>query len=195
MRNIVDQYRPDVSFWDVVPEFKTIEPTMELYNSDRSVNKKNSSITMWAIALLIDPKSIFFNLPNKKEVLARDHLKNENFDWDSIDNLIKLYSDCQLTQAEKSLIAWDEMMKRRDTFIKSQDYSLDSYQLDEEGGNILIRNKPVIIKGTADQLDKMASNTAKYYADYAKVKKDLEEEYIKRGRGNKVISLSDNNEI
>lgn len=196
MKNIVELYRPDLSFWDIVPEFITIEPTMGLYNSDKSKKKKDSSTLMWAIALLADPKSIFYNLPNKEEILARDHLKNTSFDWKAVENFSELYKDCILSQAEKSLIAWDCFMKKRDKFIKSQDLTLDHYLVDDDGANVISKGgKPILVRGTVDQLDAMGSKTAKFFADYAKVKKDIEDEQIKRGKGNKPKSLSDSNEI
>lgn len=195
MKNIIEHYRPDVNFWDIVPELTTIEPTRTLFIEDKSKKKWDSSVLMWTIAHLNDPDSIFYNIPNKYDLLARDHLKTPSFDWDGVRHLETAYVDCVLTQAKKSLVAWDSFMKKRDDFIKSQEYTFDYYQLDDDGANLLVRGKPVIVKGTADQLDKAASITAKLYADYMKIKKDLEEEQTKRGKGNKPKSLSDSNEI
>jgi hypothetical protein len=53
----------------------------------------------------------------------------------------------------------------------------------------------VTIRGTADQLDKAFSATPKMYSDFVKIKKEIEDEEIKRGRGNKPKSVSDTNEI
>ena len=53
----------------------------------------------------------------------------------------------------------------------------------------------ITIKGTADQLDSAFSITPKMYSDFYKIKKEIEEEEIKRGRGNKPISLTDSHEL
>jgi len=170
------------NFWEINHQYTYI--FLEFYNSDNSKNKEKSSKIMWAVYFKIHPKSDFYNLSNKDAIIKTKWLKDDNFDWSEYESIIELFKESILTQAQKSLILWDETLKKRDEFVHSQDFTLDEYS---ESGKI--------IKGTADQLDKMLANTSKLYAEYFKIKKQLSDEEIKRGRGDKPLSMSDSNEI
>lgn len=172
----------DTNFWELNPQYKYI--LADFYNGDRSKDKKKSSKIIWAIYFKVHPKSEYYRLPNKEEVINTRWLKNPKFNWSNISPTVEIFKDTVLTQAEKSLVAWDEMMKKRDEFIHGQDFTLDEY--DERGK---------IVKGTADQLDKMLANTSKLYSEYFKIKKELADDEVKRGKGNKPESMSDSDEI
>ncbi len=129
---VLDNFDTEVNFWEMHPQLRLIDDFKELYKNDKSRGKKDSSQLMWAIALLID-KSVnnaFRNLPEdeKKEQLATHFLKIENFDWNSdrVQKYIKTYKNMCLSQAERSLIAWEEKMKERDEYLKSTPYNLDN---------------------------------------------------------------------
>ncbi len=174
-------------FWKTFPQFETIEE----FSKIKSL--KNSSKIMWAIAMFCEPdssKNIWANIPSeeRKEKLKSDFLKSKVFTWDSpsIDKAVSIYKQLILTQAKRSLIAWRENMEDRDNFLKKQKYSLDSY---DEDGNL--------IKGNAEQLDKMHSRTAKFYDELSQIEERLEEEEAKQktGKGNKILSMSDSDSI
>ena len=80
------------------------------------------------------------------------------------------------TQAERSLINWELNMQRRDKFLAEQDYTLDRF---EE-----IDGKMKLVKGSADQLDKMHAQTAKIYAQLEQIKQDLSVEESKKDSKN-----------
>lgn len=170
------------NFWNLNHQYTYI--FNDFYNKDKSKNKEKSSIIMWAIYFKIHPNSDFFNLANKEDIIKEKWLKDSNFDWSKYEKELELFKDAILSQAEKSLIAWNDTMKRRDEFIHDQEFSLDHYN--DEGK---------IVKGTADQLDKMLANTSKLYAEYFKIQKELSDEEVKRGKGNKPKSLSDAGDI
>ena len=68
--------------------------------------------------------------------------------------------------------------------------------MDKNGNNVLSRTGQLVtVKGTADQLDRAFSVTPKMYSDFSKIKKEIEEDDIKRGRGNKPKSMSETNEV
>lgn len=170
------------NFWELNPQYTYI--FSDFYNSDKTKNKNKSSRIMWAIYFKIHPKSDFYNLNDKDNVIKTKWLKDDKFKWEDYNEYIELFKESVLTQAEKSLVSWDETMKRRNEFIHNQEFTLDEY---DESGKLR--------KGTADQLDKMLANTSKLYAEYFKIKKEFSDEEIKRGRGNKPMSMSDSDEI
>lgn len=187
MKNPLENYNETNNFWEFNPQYKVI--FKDLYNKDKSKNKEKSSTLMWGLLLCIHPKSDFYNLPDKEELIARDILKEPKFDWNKQSDLIKKLQDVSLSQAEKSLVVWDETLKKRDKFIHSQEFTLDQYIEDPDSG------RQRLLKGTADQLDKMLANTVKLYDEYTKILKQLTEEEQKKGKGNKPLSLSDSGDI
>lgn len=179
---VPDIFTEKDNFWEYNPQYVYI--FNDFYNSDKSKNKEKSSKIMWAIYFRIHPKSDFYNLSDKDNIIKTKWLKDPTFNWDTYNNIIDLFKETSTTQAEKSLIEWDIMLKKRDNFMHGQDFTLDDYN---DAGKL--------VKGTADQLDKMLANTSKLYAEYFKIQKELSEEEIVRGRGNKPLSMSDSNEI
>lgn len=179
---IPDIIKDDDNFWEYNPQYKYI--LSDFYNKDKSKDKNKSSKIMWGIYFRVHPKSDFYRLPDKDTVIVTKWLKQPKFKWSSVENEEAIFIQSTLTQAEKSLIAWDDTMKKRDTFIHDQNFTLDEY--DERGK---------VIKGTADQLDKMLANTSKLYGEYFKITKELSNDEIKRGKGKKPMSMSDADEI
>jgi len=136
-----------------------------------------------------------YNLPYKWELAAKDIVKKE-IDWDKYDSIVNLFKNVSMTQAERSLLAWEELMGKRDKYLKNQDYYFDQYAVDKNGNNILSKTgQEVTIKGTAEQLDRAFGVTPKMYSDFFKIKKEIEEDDIKRGKGNKPKSISETNEV
>lgn len=181
---ILDNFKDTNSFWEYNPQYRVL--FRHIYEEDKSKNKEKSSRLMWALFLCYHPKSDFYNLPNKEEVIAKKFLEDDKFKWNSpkILALKETILESVLTQAEKSLDRWNNTLKKRDDFIHSQEFTLDSFN--DEGR---------LVKGTADQLDKMLANTNKLYQEYFSILKELQEEELARSRGNKVKSLSDSGEI
>lgn len=174
MRNIVENYTPGCNFWEDNPQFTSIGEFKNLYKSDKSKSKKDSSLTMWAIALCYHPKSDLFYVGNKLELIAKDMLsiKDKDIDkfWDEHKSIVELFIETTTTQAEKSLVSWDNRLKKRDEFIDGQDYTFG--YTDEDG---------VEYKDNTKALDDMCSKTAKFYEEYFKIQKDLKEEEVVKG--------------
>jgi len=174
MRNILESFTPDANFWEVNPQFTTIEPFRQLWKGDKSRGKGTTSNLMWAIAHVYHPKSDMYYLSDAKERMAVDFLgiKKKDVDkfWEDKVELTDAFVDAALTQSEKSLIAWEERMKKRDKFLAEQEYTFG--YMDAEGN---------LIKDNTKQLDDMLSKTAKIYEELFKIKKELEEEdYINK---------------
>ena len=194
MLKVPEIFKGEENFWEWNPQYILI--FKDFYDADKTKNRMRSSRIMWGIYFLVHPKSDLYNLPNKKELISKNYLKDENFKWETVDGEQDLFIHSILTQAERSLYNWDTYMMKRDAYLKSLNYYFDEYLTDENGDNVVTRTGQfVTIKGTAEQLDKAYSITPKMYAEYEKIKKSLSEEDIKRGRGNKPMSLSETGEL
>lgn len=196
MIQVPNPWRNDasISFWELNPEYILIFE--DFHKKDRSKSKLFSSTVMWAMYLKLHPESSFYNMSNKEEFIKTKFVKDDKFDWSKYEDIELLFRDTILTQAEKSLFEWNELMHKRDKYLKSKDYYFDEYATDENGDNIITKTGNfVTIKGTAEQLDKAQQVTIKYFNEYTKILKELNEEKLKRGKGNKPLSSSDANRI
>ena len=184
MENLIERWGPNNNFWESAPEFKVIEIFNKLFTTDKSKGKVNSSNIMWAISHCILKDSPMYNLPEKWEIAARDIVKDKNLNWETLYDVVEMFKQCSTSQAERSLMAWEELMAKRDKYLKGQEYYFD--YIDENGKKVI---------GTAEQLDRAFSVTPRMFSDFAKIKKEIEEDEIKRGKGNKVKSLTEAGEI
>jgi len=196
MIQVPNPWRNDasISFWELNPEYILIFE--DFHKKDRSKGKLFSSTVMWAMYLKLHPESSFYNMSNKEEFIKIKFVKDDKFDWTKYVDIELLFRDTILSQAEKSLFEWNELMHKRDKYLKSKDYYFDEYATDENGDNIITKTGNLVtIKGTAEQLDKAQQVTIKYFNEYTKILKELNEEKLKRGKGNKPLSSSDANRI
>jgi hypothetical protein len=182
--SVLKNFDDKQNFWQVNPHFKLLGAFKEFYKNDRSRGKEESSRIMWAVAFRLDPSenNIYRNLSDddKCKYLAKDFLKNEKFDWDTYSPIIDFYKSMILTQAQKSLISWNEILEMRDKQLKGWYKEA-------------LKSKDI---GLIVELDKIVALTAKFYQDYKKIKEDFDvEETAVRGSGNKIKSLTDSGEI
>ena len=195
--SLLKNFNTDENFWVVNEQFKNIQPFKSLHNSDKSRNKGKSSKTMWFVAQVADssPKNIFRNLLSEERValLSSDFMEDANFydnNRDNLDQLIATYKKFHTTPALQALEEWNEKMIERARFIKNTEYTMDTYDMDERTG------KPVLVKGTAKDLDMMMKNTKAIYDQYHQILKSLSEESEEsQVKGGQTLSLSDLGEI
>lgn len=168
----------DNNFWELNSDLVILDEFSKLYYKDKSKDKQDSSKILWAIFYAYNPESKFFNYPNKQDVISQSFLKDPKFKWEDYKDLIEAYKNIVLTDAERALINWNEIMTMRDQSIK------DLY-------------KKAIEDSDTDELvkiDKMLANTPKMFEDYKKIKKDYEEEKVTK-KGKTIASLSDSGEL
>ena len=194
---IVEEFQPSISFWEVCPQLIAAGPTKKLYEEDKSKKKEESSKLMWFIALSTDINSKYYNIPtigedNKYELLGADILGDKKYYTKfkaKCDELIEFYCKLQDTPAQRALREWDDKMVERAKFIKETSFTMDSSEFDDETG------KWRTIKGTADTLDKMMGATEKLYKDYDRIQKTLSiSEIDTENLGGGEASLSDKGE-
>lgn len=183
--DILETFDPDTNFWAVHPQLKVPKEFKNLYKADKSKDKTRSSNVMWAIAYVYHPKSKFYNLPieQKKKLVAKDFLEDENFDWSSIEDEVNLFKELCLTQAERSLDNFYNKLKQRDEFINSYPYE---FKRVHEGSS----------KTIAEALDSMLGKTKALYDTYYNILEELtKEDSGSKTEGGGVESLSDSGEI
>lgn len=151
----------DGNFWVTNPGFTYFDTLKTFYKNDKTKGKTNSSKIMWAIALLVDPHkdNPWRNTAyvEKLKLIANEYLEEPSFDWSKYQHIIDEYQKRATTEIEQQLHRFKIKMDERQSFIDSTKYSLDSY---DDGR---------LIKGTADQLDKMMINTDKISNMYEKL--------------------------
>lgn len=185
--SIAINWNTDENFWELHPIMKTLGSFKKLYKSDKSRAKHNSSTLMWAIALAVDPNKANpyrnINMEEKKQIIKEDFLKDKDFNWNhsSILEYVADYENYCLTIAEKELIKFEEKLNQRGKFLEEATYTFDDYGADGK-----------VIKGTADQLDRMMVNTGKLYDHLNKIKESIAEQEAKGSlRGGEVESASE----
>lgn len=143
------------NFWVHNPELKFPEQFRELYDTDKSKDKKDSSQIMWAIALLEHPKSKFFNLSYKerKILIANDFLRNKDFKWDSIASKITFFQKFILSAGERQLALWSKLMDQKTEYLQTLTYSND-----------------------ADIIEKLLTSNSKLYSELERISEQLEKE-------------------
>lgn len=169
MTSIIKVWVPQENYWVIHPMAQEFGAFKKFHNKDKSKKKEKSSKIMWAIAILIDPHedNILRNQPLKerKTLIVMDFLEDPDFNWDhpEIKELCDFYFDNCLTIAEKELIRYEEKLIDRGDFIASTSYTMDDY--DDVKGRV--------VKGTADQLDKMMLNSGKIFDQIESIKEKL----------------------
>lgn len=169
-KGIVGTYDHDLNFWDIHPLFLTVPAFKKLKGRDRvkSENQEGkSSLIMWAFVLVYDTgdDNPFRNIPEeeRKIEIASNILNKPNFKWEDYDYVLEALIPMVTTQPQRSRDELYNKLHKRDKFIDSTDFTLDSYKIDERTG------KGTLVKGTADQLDKMLANTVKLYENLARI--------------------------
>jgi hypothetical protein len=150
------------NFWVTNPGFSYFSILKDFYKNDKTKGKSRSSSIMWAIALLIDPhkdnpyRNIKYN--DRKVLIANEYLEEPDFIWEKYQPFIDEYEKRATTEIEQQLHRFKMKMEERQAFIDSTKYTLDSYTEDGK-----------LVKGTADQLDKMVTSTTKITDMYEKL--------------------------
>lgn len=171
------------NFWDLYPDLKIIKELNSFYTKDKSKKKETSSRIMWAIDFAYNPESRFYNIPKKLQVIASDFLKNDKFKWEDVQDIVDIFKNTVLSDAERALVSWNEIMIMRDASLKRlYKEALDVKHIGEVDTRML------------KEIDTMLANTAKLFDDYKKIKKDYEEAKIKK-KGKSIVSLTESGEI
>lgn len=170
------------NYWEVNVELLIIPEFDKAYHKDKSKNKQDSSTILWGIYYAYHPESKYYNLPNKLEILDKNFIKQKDFNWDNYSDIIEIYKSMVLTDSERALVEWGEIMTMRSVAMKK----LYKELLDQEIAEIDTKS--------LKEVDSMLASTPKMFEDYKKIRKDYEEEKTSK-KGKRNVSLSDSGEI
>lgn len=176
---MVDRFNTDNNIWEEYTYLKII--FKDLYNSDKSKNKTESSNKLWAIAFFADPSSKWRNLskPDKIKYITEDFIieRKLKFDLESEEakKLIEKWQVFVLNKNKNLMQGWEDKLEERTEFIKSHKYSADTYEM----------------------LDKMMGGSKKMWDEYLRILKDVSEDSGDEGlsMGGTVESASERHQI
>lgn len=153
---ILNNFEITANFWSINPQLVIPNDFNKLYESDKSKKKDDSSKLMWAIALIVDTESKFYNLSLKerKDIVARDYLKNTKFDWKTLDKQVTTYEKLILTPAQRQLSEWNRLMDEKNEYMKKLKYTGD----------------------TADEIEKRLLSNAKLFDELTRLSEMLQKE-------------------
>jgi hypothetical protein len=153
--NIKKTFDPTINYWELNPHLIYMKPYSTLYNEDKSKDKTESSKTMWCITWLIDPDedtNKYFRLPEDQRLeICKEFHSSFDYENELIQEIMVSYPEDCLTIIERSLRDTKEFIRKRDKFIKTQDYNLS----------------------TMKELDDAAAKTIKIFQDYEKIEKQF----------------------
>ncbi len=172
----------EYNYWEVNSELLIIPEFDKVYHKDKSKNKQDSSVVLWAVYYAYHPESKYYNLPNKLEILEKNFIKQKDFNWDNYSDLTEVYKSMVLSDSERALVEWGEIMTMRSVAMKK----LYKELLDQEIAEIDTKS--------LKEVDSMLASTPKMFEDYKKIRKDYEEEKTAK-KGKRNMSLTDSGEI
>ena len=186
--SLLVNYDKSNNFWETNRHWLNVKVFKAHYNKDRSqedgkTTKHRSSREMWALAFLYDadPTNLYRHMPidKRKKAVAREVLGDPNYDWSQLEHLEDLVEEMCTTPAQRHYATLVEKMNQRDKFLRETEYTLDNYITDDLTG------KTRVVKGTADQLEKMLTNSDKIYDALETIRgKIIVEKDRKKGSGN-----------
>ena len=168
-------YQKGLNFWELHTYWRNIKEIDRFYQKDRSqedgkTTRHKSSRIMWALLLMYDMgvDNFYRHLPEKRRriVLAEEIIQEPKFNWSEYEDIEKIIKERATTPAQRHYITLMKKLNERDEFINNTPYSLDQY--------VEINGKNVLVKGTADQLEKMLSSSDKIYQTLETINKKLE---------------------
>lgn len=167
-----------VDIWDTSQNFWLLNPQLRLafkdvYEADKSKDKATSSLLMWAVALYIDPKSKFRDLPEfqREDLIVKDF--NKNFSVESTKHIIEKWKTF-MSPAERQILQLERLLDERSTYIEGLKFTRE----------------------TGDEIEKRIGATGKLFDELARLK-DLIAEEESEGivKGGSMESLSEKGEI
>lgn len=163
--NPLVQFKPELktipNYWEIDNQLALAGEFKKLYSEDKSKNKQDSSLIMWAVCFYTHPESRFLNFSTKeKRSLIETDIVRKELNWDYVNNYINEYKKLYLTQAKRSLENWKEKLEERDEYLQSLPYK--ALTLDD-----------------AKLLDVLLANTPKLYQQYEDIKQQISDEDAK----------------
>jgi hypothetical protein len=125
---LVDIWDIDQNFWQLNPQLKLA--FKDIYDGDKTKDKKDSSRLMWAIALFIDPGSKFCELPeySREDLIKRDYFNT--FSLKEHGPIIEKWKSF-LSPAQRQLILWNKFMDEKNAYMTSLNYKENGDEIEK----------------------------------------------------------------
>lgn len=162
-------FDPEKNCWKANPHLPLIPPFKQLHDTDDGGT--NSSNHMWAVIFFSDPdekENRFYRYDEEKLTeLLTEYWPDLDLSTDLFKECVEAYPFECLNAIERSLKSELDSMKARARTIKNTPYNFDHYMIDETTGEQALdrSGKPILVKGTAEQLDRARSKTPKLFQD------------------------------
>jgi hypothetical protein len=181
MERLINNFSIYESFWECNPNIIAIKEFNEVYEKETKgkTNKGRQGLLMWAIALLVDkhPDNPYKNLceDDRRTLIKEDYLKDPNFDWSKVEDLVKVYKTFCLSPVDRALLQIENKLEERTKMIDDTPYNI----------------------GNAEDLDKLILKTKPLKDLYKEMKSELEMEQSSDGviRGGRKESISEKGAI
>lgn len=174
------QFNIDEDFWKLNPQLRYMSPFRELYDADEMPGKVHSSKTMWCVWLLCDPSydnKVFRMLAQDQDEIVKLYYPKFERKHDMVVKIMDKYDELLLTPVARAFKDEEQSMTDRARFLRETLYSLDTPVLDEDGEVVRdSRGNPIMVKGTATQLDAMRKNSLTIAKNYAEIRSLFEKE-------------------
>lgn len=186
---VLDNWDSKVNFWKANSQLSAAGVFKEIYKEDKTEGRAHSSSLMWSIAFAFDPRSKYINMieDDRIDLIFNDVFKDKTWpvrNKELFNQLRDFYRLLNETPAQRALRGIEDKLMERDRFIRDTPYTLG-----EKGDK-------AYIFGTADDLDKMMSNTVKVWDLYDRARKTVSDEQQQgTAIGGAIQSLSDTGEI
>jgi len=169
----VDKTKIGLNFWTIHPQLKLLGEFKNLYDADKSKGKEKSSALMWAIFLIYDPDSEFFNfeLQDKVDMVSKDFLTFK-FKESDYKEIISFYTANLMTAAKRQLYVWNRKLDEKTNYLETLTYETDS-----------------------EIIEKLLASNKKLYDDYEAISKRMEQEQSGVVKGGAEESLSEQGTI
>lgn len=159
---------PTEDFWKQNPEIKTISPFSDI------VNKKDSSLVMWAIYFIEDPKSVYNRYPIEERIQkVEDNYIKGKFKLSTYKKYLEAYPDACLTSTERAYKMWQKEVKDFNDYYEATPYN----------------------EKNTDLKMKMLDKKEKIWSSLIKAEQEASEEHQYRVEGNRIESLIELEEI
>ena len=132
---VIESWDIQINFWKVNPQFLLKETFRKLHDEDKSKGKQDSSLLMWGLAFLCDFDSKYRQLSDKekKELIAQDLFRNDQFNWE--DPAIKILVNSWevfKTSSQKQMMQWERFLNEKTEFMQTSKYDSSTAELVEK---------------------------------------------------------------
>ena len=129
---MLDGFYIDENFWKSHPDLN-LGAFAKLQKNDKSKDKKQSSLVMWAIALIWDLDSKYAKIEEKDRIklISKEVLNNETFFTDTPEKyteVIEFYKYIQRDAPKRVLESFDKDLDERREFMESMVYDESTWE-------------------------------------------------------------------